>query len=232
MSRRPAVIRLARPIRLSALLALPTLVLALALPAAPAAGFGTINFFGQRAEHERITRAALACRPGQPSGDCFEPRSLDQLAGKRGTFGAVGAPDLDELLNPAAHCDDADFLTVSYPRTRDQATEQLLTCVGHLRDRFRQGVATAGGMLDQQGRIIATEVDLGSDCTFVLGVPGRAKCNAIEGLGRALHGSQDFYSHSNWADEPDPGRPINPSNPPGLNLPGAMIRTCGWPSAW
>jgi hypothetical protein len=35
-----------------------------------------------------------------------------------------------------------------------------------------------------------------------------------------LHGVQDFYSHSNWADEADPARPIGPDNPPGLNLPG------------
>jgi hypothetical protein len=30
---------------------------------------------------------------------------------------------------------------------------------------------------------------------------------------------QDFYSHSNWADEADPGRPVGADNPPGLNLP-------------
>ena len=43
---------------------------------------------------------------------------------------------------------------------------------------------------------------------------------SIEGLGRALHGAQDFYAHSNWADEADPARPIGDDNPPGLNLPG------------
>src|SRR5438034_5002983 len=82
---------------------------------APSQGhaFGTINGLGQRAEHERITRAALACPPGVKStGDCFEPKSMDQLAGHAGTFGAVGAPDLDEFSTPAAHCDDADFLNV------------------------------------------------------------------------------------------------------------------------
>jgi len=42
----------------------------------------------------------------------------------------------------------------------------------------------------------------------------------MEGLGRALHGSQDFYAHSNWADEADPTRPIGDDNPPGLNQPG------------
>jgi hypothetical protein len=34
-----------------------------------------------------------------------------------------------------------------------------------------------------------------------------------------LHGAQDFYSHSNWADVADPARSIGVDNPPGLNLP-------------
>lgn len=67
----------------------------------PTERFGTINGLGQRAEHERITRAALACPPGvQSTGNCFEPRSIDQLAGHTGTFGAVGAPDSDEFGAP------------------------------------------------------------------------------------------------------------------------------------
>ena len=36
---------------------------------------------------------------------------------------------------------------------------------------------------------------------FTGGVSGRAKCDALEGLGRALHGAEDFYSPSNFADE-------------------------------
>ena len=48
----------------------------------------------------------------------------------------------------------------------------------------------------------------------------RAKCAALEGLGRVLHGAKDFYAHSNWADEADPTRPVGDANPPGLNLPG------------
>ena len=43
----------------------------------------------------------------------------------------------------------------------------------------------------------------------------------IEGFGRALHGVQDFYSHSNWADERDPARAISITNPPGLATGGA-----------
>jgi hypothetical protein len=195
------------------------LIAGLAQAAAPAAhGFGTINAAGQHAEHERITRAALACPAGTPStGDCFEPRSIDQLAGRTGTFGAVGAPDADETFDPSAHCDDADFLAGGgYPQTRAQADATLLACVQHLRGRFSQGAAAAAGLLDSAGRIRFLQVLLTPSCTFVGGVPGRAKCNAIDGLGRALHGAQDFYSHSNWTDQADPNQPISAINPPGL----------------
>jgi len=62
----------------------------------------------------------------------------------------------------------------------------------------------------------------------------RAKCASLVGLGRALHGSQDFYAHSNWADEADPTRPVGDDNPPGLNLPGPSavldLRTDGTPT--
>ena len=87
-----------------------------------AAAFGTIETGGQHREHERITRAALACA-GDAGSDpyCFEPRSIDYLAGHVRAFGAVGAPDNDELSDPTAHCDNADFLVDGYPRTRDQA---------------------------------------------------------------------------------------------------------------
>src|SRR3954465_13938971 len=101
------------------LAALPVLLLAGSTLVRPPAGhaFGTINSFGQRSEHERITRAALACPPGTKSdGSCFEPRSLDQLAGHAGTFGGVGSPDLDEFFGVFPHCDDADFFnTPGYP---------------------------------------------------------------------------------------------------------------------
>ncbi|MEU2559208.1 CinY protein [Streptomyces longispororuber] len=186
--------------------------------AQPANAFGTVNKFGQHGEHERITRAALACAPGAASdGGCFEPRSLDQVAGHEGTFGAVGSPDSDETFTTAAHCDDADFLDKpGYPRTREQATTKLRECVTHLQKRFDEGVSAAGRTLDSTGSVSADGADLGKDCTFFLGVSGRAKCNAVEGFGRALHGVQDFYSHSNWADKHDTARPLAKDNPPGL----------------
>ena len=106
-----------------------------------AAAFGTIDGAGQHREHERITRASLACAGDAPLGEaCFATRSMDFLAGHDREFGAVGAPDSDEIADPTAHCDNADFLeTDDYPRTRAAATANLLGCVSHLRGRFREG---------------------------------------------------------------------------------------------
>jgi len=134
-------------------LALSGALAAQAAKPSKASAFGTINGLGQRSEHERITRAALACAPGVKStGDCFEPRSMDQVAGHSGTFGAVGAPDLDEFNDPAAHCDNADYLNVAgYPQSRATATANLLACVNHLRQRFGQGVDGAAGLFDADG---------------------------------------------------------------------------------
>ncbi|MCA6092854.1 CinY protein [Streptomyces sp. SCA3-4] len=203
----------------AASLAAPAL---LTVQAGEAQAFGTINSLGQRAEHERITRAALACAAGTASdGSCFEARSIDQVAGHTGTFGAVGSPDSDEIFTPEAHCDDADYLTASgYPRTRQQASDQLIACISKLQGRFSQGVAAGSGTLNGDGTVSPGNSDLSTDCTFTGGVPGRGKCNAIEGFGRALHGVQDFYSHSNWADKADPNQAVGVNNPPGLNMSG------------
>jgi hypothetical protein len=193
-------------------------------PSGSAAAFGTIDGAGQHREHERITRAALACAVGARSnGDCFEPGSMDQLAGHDKAFGGVGAPDSDEVSVPAAHCDDADYLGHSYPLTRDHATASLIECVDHLRTRFREGVESAKDLLDSKGLVVRDQVGLDSDCRVFENAEARAKCATIEAFGRALHGVQDFYSHSNWADEADPNHPIGPDNPPGLNMPGPSV---------
>ncbi|MEV7951750.1 CinY protein [Streptomyces rubiginosohelvolus] len=193
------------------------------VPMKEASAFGAINGAGQHAEHERITRAALGCLPGVTSdGFCFEPISLNQLAGHVGTFGAVGSPDSDESFDTDAHCDDADFIAVpGYGQTRARASAYLISCIVHLQGRFATGITEADDVLsDGSGAaaVLPHEVDLSSDCTFVGGVNGRAKCDAMEGFGRALHGVQDFYSHSNWSDVSDTSKPIGLTNPPGLNM--------------
>ena len=139
------------------------LVLVAWIASAPgsAAAFGTIDSGGQHREHEHITRAALACvGDAGAEPDCFEPESIDYLAGHDREFGAVGAPDNDELSDPAAHCDNADFVEGDYPRTRDQATDSLVDCVNHLRARWKEGVDSAKGLLDDEGQVIVGEVTL------------------------------------------------------------------------
>ena len=204
------------------LVLLPALVATwLATAPAAAAAFGTIDGGGQRREHERITRTALACAgdAGARSA-CFEPRSADYLAGHDHAFGAVGAPDSDEMADPAAHCDGADFVTGDYPRTREAATGALRDCVTQMRTRFREAVDRAAGLLDDEGGLIADEVDLGTECSARERTEERAKCASLGAFGRVLHGVQDFYSHSNWSDEADPYRPVGEQNPPGLNRRG------------
>ncbi|WP_460356433.1 hypothetical protein [Actinoallomurus acanthiterrae] len=195
----------------------------LVLGTAPRAhAFGTV---GHLAEHERITRAALGCDSGGGSG-CFQPRSLDQVAGKKGTFGAIGSPDnplTGEIFTSAAHCDNADYVAGPQyrPQDRVRATAALLECVNYARARVRAGLRRAADLLDGQGRIKAREVSLDrslfpphpADCFFNR-VSGRAKCDVIEEFGRALHAVQDFYSHSNWSDEAASG-PVDVHNPPG-----------------
>ncbi|KAH7130038.1 hypothetical protein B0J11DRAFT_412251, partial [Dendryphion nanum] len=205
-------------------------------------GFGTINepiIVGQHCEHERITRAAFACPPGVVTSDgwCFEEQTLHQLAGTsepggyvgQGSNGAVGAPDMLDPTpeGPEAHCDNADFLDTtalglkeSYPRTRAEATAQLQICTNHLRMRFSEGVDAANKIASHDLNILPAEVDISTrDCRFSfpelqMHIFSRSKCSAIEGFGRALHGIQDFYAHSNWADDASP--PFSVSNPPGL----------------
>ncbi|KAJ4308062.1 hypothetical protein N0V94_009512, partial [Neodidymelliopsis sp. IMI 364377] len=128
---------------------------------------------------------------------------------------------------PEAHCDNADFLDAQlfglgfeYPVSRQQATDQLQICVSHMRTRVEEGIDAADKIVDDGARIIAPEVDISTlDCRFSfpalqMHIFARAKCSAIEGFGRALHGIQDFYAHSNWADDAAP--PFGPDNPPGL----------------
>jgi len=212
----------------------------LAFPALVAA-FGTVNepiILGQHNEHEMVTRLAFQCPGPKSDGICFEPRSLDQLAGYHMDFmgipiigggfnGAVGSPDtLDPIPEgPEAHCDDADFIDIpGYPQNRSAATAALQRCIDHLRARFHQAWVSAEQLLTIEGAVRSDMVDLSStfgNCLFAFPSlqnhqSGRAKCNVIEGFGRALHGVQDFYAHSNWVDKADPSQPISDINPPGL----------------
>src|SRR5471030_1344040 len=92
--------------------------------------FGTISGLGQNREHERITRHALGCVPGADLAFCFEPKSLDEIAGARGSWGAVGAPDNPTrglMLSSEAHCDNGDWLPApGYPHSQADARANLI----------------------------------------------------------------------------------------------------------
>jgi hypothetical protein len=108
-----------------------------------------------------------------------------------------GAPDAGDYLNPVWHCDNADVLAGGYPRTRPRATVALVKCRTHLQRSMNEAVVASARMVDANDWIFARTVDPGRPWTFVLGIGGHAKCDALEAFGRVLHDAQDFYSHSN-----------------------------------
>lgn len=188
--------------------ALSALGLALGLGVAgEACAFGTIRALGQNAEHERITRAALSD---------IGPLTLDELAGRRGTFGAVGAPDnpVRGLLSSLeAHCDGADYLaTPDYGHAPAEAQRVLEGCRAWS-FRWLEAAVTAAAPLAEPGAGNTT-----LECDFD-GEDYTGKCAVLEYLGVALHASQDFYSHSNWVDRAGDGA-VGPRNPPGLGNEG------------
>lgn len=164
------------------------------LVAGPASAFGTIHGLGQNAEHERITRQGLASFG-------FGSRTMDAVAGKRGTFGAVGAPDRPNrglMSTSEAHCDNGDWLnTPGYPRSRAEAQAVLESCRAWIFEHMEQAVREAAVLVTPD--LIVNEDETGLQCRFD-GDDRMGKCAVLDELGMALHASQDFYSHSNWVD--------------------------------
>lgn len=191
-------------------------LVAAALTAHAALGFGTVSGAGQAAEHERITRHALACPLLGSTDDCFAEETLVQLAGEKRNFGAIGIPDRGELVpENRAHCDSGDYLDIpGYPHSKAEAQTALESCRNWMLIKLDEAVTDAGKLVDSAGQLRKSQLDI--PCLFVGQIKGRAKCNVIEDLGVLLHTSQDFYSHSNWVDQPDPALPVGPDNPPGL----------------
>jgi hypothetical protein len=64
----------------------------------------------------------------------------------------------DELSDPAAHCDDANYLTGSYPHMRGEATASLADCVNHLRSRYREAVDGVADLLGSGGGLDPEDV--------------------------------------------------------------------------
>jgi hypothetical protein len=174
-----------------------------------AQAFGTIRGLGQNAEHERITRSGMASFG-------FGADSLSQLAGKNGTWGAVGAPDNPTrglMSSKAAHCDGGDFFAPwAYPQSSLTAATVLTSCRTYILNNINAAVADASGLVKPNLQLDSTSISGG--CTFN-GAKGRAKCNVFEDMGMAFHAAQDFYSHTNWVDTPRASPSI--ANPQGLN---------------
>jgi len=176
---------------------------------AEARAFGTVNFLGQKSEHERITRYGLrAHRLG--------PQTLDLLAGRKGSFGAIGAPDRPGrglLARSEAHCDNGDHLDIAgYPHTAQAAQTQLTGCRTWMVDELKAAVRSAGRLITTVGAPDPAQASIASPCKFD-GKPGLAKCETLEHIGLAFHAAQDFYSHSNWTDAAGGS---TSSDPPGL----------------
>lgn len=242
--------------RTSFLAGAAALTAAFALTPASAFAFGSISGAGQRTEHERVTRLALQCANGQQAPSCFQPVSLDNVAGKSNTWGAVGAADnfllhrTGSIIAPITgdkefwHCDDADYLQPAsnggkaYKQSRPKAMNALRECLTWGRAMLYDGPGTPGAgvinwadlpqatpnwgalsvarnLLDAKGNVDVSDV---GSCTFngAKALFGRGKCNVLEPWGYVLHMSEDFYSHTNWADKADPNKRLGIGNAPGL----------------
>ena len=185
---------------------------AFALAAAtPALSFSMLTKDG--AWHEKITREALATT--------LQKDTLGQLAGSRGALGATGAPDIDAPFKDAAHCDNADaFSAAGYPQTAVEARAMLDACRKYAFDRIEDAVRDLAALVTKEGKVVSSQFPSLVSCTFAGDVRGRAKCNVLQNLGKAMHAAQDFYSHSNWVDQPAVGG-ATAQNPQGLGQSGA-----------
>ena len=192
-----------------------------------ALAYGTVHILGQNAEHERMTRRALACGIETSVDDCFEEDTLDKLAGKRATFGGVGFPDIPtkKMVNQAsAHCDGGDFLDVpdygrdkqGHNRTLEEANAAIMECRDWMNENFAAALKTAADLLDDNGALLADQVKISGNCIKNPKKKNSAKCKTLTHLGIVLHAVQDFYSHSNWTDIADAGAPMAPENAPGM----------------
>lgn len=191
------------------------------LTCAAAHAFGTVSLLGQNTEHEKITRIALECKTANQI-NCFKPKTLDSLAGTKGTFGAVGAPDPGPtLFRFFAHCSGGDFLnTKDYPRSKEKAQQALTLCRRYMIFHLNKAIERSVELLDDQGKLRVDEIPTVFPCGYAERADKRAKCKVLKHLGAVLHAAQDFYAHSNWVDIADQSKPLGKDNPPGLKQRG------------
>ncbi|MFI8829062.1 S1 family peptidase [Streptomyces sp. NPDC053431] len=179
--------------------------------------------------HQLITIRALGCHNATQTSDsnnnCFEPKSLMALAGRpnaASTGGAVTEPDYATSGFLVKHCHNADYLdTPDYVISRSSATTALLACINNMRSNYSHGAMFAKDMIDfPSGGAPALESSA-KDCFGVSTVS--SKCDTITKFGAALNGIHDFYSHSNFTDDP---LSVDVDGVPGLggNAPSSLLR--------
>lgn len=139
------------------LAAIPSMVLGFGTSSGrPVVGLGGWYFYQ---EHASITRAALSCEAANSVRNCFEPKTMDALAGGgalAGTngFGAVGAADNYSYKGSGPvewHCAEGDYIPPvingvatgidSYPTTEAYAKAVFRRC----REFVQQELITATG---------------------------------------------------------------------------------------
>ena len=190
-----------------------------------------------RVNPDGATWANDLCLPSEvnPVPGQYE-RTLRMVAGANGYFGGVGAPDrfYESVISSSdrAHCDNADawFASIAwplnngvYPRSPLSRESALHECLMLLQTYVAKSVEQAGLLVNADGTLNAGQTDLSDDCNVDYDPDlapdethstGAAKCNALISFGRALHITEDFFSHSNWVDQ-NPTTP-GPKDPPGL----------------
>lgn len=202
----------------------------MALGAGPAFAFGSTDLLGQHSEHQHITESLTAADP------LWQPNSLKLVAGSAGNFGAVAAPDrpTDSSATPLVglgpgykHCDNGDWLdTPGYPQSKSAAVGELEKCGRYYQYLLDRAVRYAGQIVSPDLKVNSSvfsmtkgsSISPDSVCAyrFSLAPDSNPKCDVINAFGRSLHLAEDVWSHTNWADEPDPARQIGVTNPPGL----------------
>jgi hypothetical protein len=185
--------------------------LALALAVQPAQAFTPIPVEGGASEHRRITDAALGCRWADPTA-CWSAGGLDRLEV------ALKRPDITAVtLTDAAHCDSGD-LAPDGTSPGDRGPEALKACRKWIRENLDLALTAADGLVDARG---APSRDA-RDCAWRVLRPRTALCDVDFHLGRALHAAQDFYSHTNWVDQPVKPEAVTIHNPQGLGGSGPI----------
>ena len=185
--------------------------LALTLAVQPARAFTPFPVAGGGSEHRRISDAALACRWADPA-PCWSQGALDRLEV------ALRRPDMTlATFEAAAHCDSGD-LAPDGTSPGGRGPTALEACRSWIRTHIGLALAAADGLVDARGLPLQDA----RDCAWRSLRARTPLCEVDFHLGRALHAAQDFYSHTNWVDRPDPGRRLSRRNPPGLDGEGPI----------